>query len=63
MNDIYGYINIKTYIVMGCGCKQKQNQQAEQPQQPQTQAQPQQPANGSNVQESVKKIVQKYYRK
>ena len=42
----------------GCGCKNKQNQQAQQPQ-----AQPQSPPNGSNVQESVKKIINKYYRK
>jgi hypothetical protein len=48
---------------MSCGCKNKQNQQAQQPQQPQTQVQPQQQPSGSNVQESVKKIVQKYYRK
>ena len=47
---------------MGCGCKNKANQA--QTQQAQTAAQ--QPAQSNvkqvNVQESVKKIVQKYYR-
>jgi hypothetical protein len=48
---------------MGCGCKNKQ-----QAQQPQTQTQTQQSGtnsaqNKANVQESVKKIVQKYYRR
>jgi hypothetical protein len=47
---------------MGCGCKNKQgNQQASTPNQaarPQAQAQKNQ-----NVQESVKKIVEKYYNK
>ena len=47
---------------MGCGCKNKQ-----QAQQPQTQTQTQQGANTAqnktNVQESVKKIINKYYRK
>ncbi len=47
---------------MGCGCKNKQ-----QAQQPQTQTQTQQGANTTqnktNVQESVKKIINKYYRK
>ena len=43
---------------MSCGCKNKANQQAQQPQ-----AQPQQPSNGSNVQENVKKIINKYYRR
>lgn len=49
---------------MGCGCKNKQ--QAQQPQ-TQTQTQTQQGANTTqnktNVQESVKKIINKYYRK
>ena len=47
---------------MGCGCKNKQ-----QAQQPQTQTQTQQGSNtaqnNANIQESVKKIVQKYYRR
>jgi hypothetical protein len=49
---------------MGCGCKNKG-----QAQQPQTQTQTQQQgsnhnpnAKKSNVQESVKKLIQKYYR-
>jgi len=49
---------------MGCGCKNKQ--QAQQPQ-TQTQTQTQQGANttqhNTNVQESVKKIINKYYRR
>ena len=47
---------------MGCGCKNKQ-----QAQQPQTQTQTQQGANTTqnktNVQESVKKVINKYYRR
>jgi hypothetical protein len=48
---------------MGCGCKNKQ-----QAQQPQTQTQTQQGGsntaqNNTNVQESVKKVIQKYYRR
>jgi hypothetical protein len=50
---------------MGCGCKNKQ--QAQQPQ-TQTQTQTQQGGsntaqNNTNVQESVKKVIQKYYRR
>jgi hypothetical protein len=48
---------------MSCGCKNKQ-----QAQQPQTQTQTQQGGgntaqNNTNVQESVKKVIQKYYRR
>lgn len=50
---------------MGCGCKNKGNQ-AQQGQQVQTQ-QTQQGANAAqsktNVQESVKKVINKYYRR
>jgi hypothetical protein len=58
--DIYRQINQLKYKVMGCGCKNKQ-----QAQQPQTQTQTQQGTNTAqtNVQESVKKIVNKYYRR
>jgi DNA-binding protein Fis len=45
---------------MGCGCKNKGNQQAAQvaPQQVQ-----QQPVKNQTVQESVKKVIEKYYNK
>lgn len=42
----------------GCGCKNKNNQQQSTQQQV---AQPQQPVKNQTVQESVKKIVEKYY--
>jgi hypothetical protein len=45
---------------MGCGCKNKQ--QAQQPQ-PQTQQGANTTQNQANIQESVKKIVNKYYRR
>jgi hypothetical protein len=45
---------------MGCGCKNKQ--QAQQPQ-TQTQQGANTTQNKTNVQESVKKIINKYYRK
>jgi hypothetical protein len=44
----------------GCGCKNKQ--QAQQPQ-PQTQQGANTTQNQANIQESVKKIVNKYYRR
>lgn len=40
----------------GCGCKNKQNQTANQTQKPQQ-------SNTPNVQESIKKVVEKYYNK
>jgi hypothetical protein len=43
---------------MGCGCKKNQAQEA-----PQPQAQPQPAQQNATVQESVKKIVEKYYNK
>jgi hypothetical protein len=43
---------------MGCGCKKNQTQTSDQPQ---TQTQPVQ--QNDTVQESVKKIVEKYYNK
>ena len=45
---------------MGCGCKNKQ--QAQQPQ-PQTQQGANTTQNQANIQESVKKIVNKYYKR
>ena len=54
---------------MGCGCKNKGNQaqQGQQTQQAQQAQQTQQGANAAqnrtNVQESVKKIINKYYRR
>jgi len=59
--DIYTKINIIKTIVMGCGCKNKGNQQAAQsarPVQEQKNTVPNQ-----TVQDSVKKIVEKYYNK
>jgi len=59
--DIYNKINIIKTIVMGCGCKNKGNQQAAQsarPVQEQKNTVPNQ-----TVQDSVKKIVEKYYNK
>jgi DNA-binding protein Fis len=44
----------------GCGCKNKGNQQQTTQQQV---SQPQQPVKNQTVQESVKKIVEKYYQK
>lgn len=45
---------------MGCGCKNKGNQQASAPQQvPRPQ---QETVKNQSVQESVKKIVEKYYK-
>ncbi len=44
---------------MGCGFKKNQAQAAPQPQ---TQAQPQPAPQNATVQESVKKIVEKYYK-
>ena len=45
---------------MGCGCKNKGNQAqpAQQSAAPQTQ-----PTNNTSIQESIKKVVEKYYTK
>jgi len=52
---------------MGCGCKNKANQQAQQPIQQVSQAQQQGGGNAAqpktSVQENVKKIISKYYRR
>jgi hypothetical protein len=45
---------------MSCGCKNKQNQAASQPQTAQPQ---QQQVKNPNIQESIKKVVEKYYNK
>jgi hypothetical protein len=45
---------------MGCGCKNK-GQQAAQPQT--AQPQQQQQVKNPNIQESIKKVVEKYYNK
>ena len=45
---------------MSCGCKNKQNQAASQPQTAQPQ---QQQVKNPNIQESIKKVVEKYYKK
>lgn len=49
---------------MGCGCKNKgqQAQPVSQPNNPQGTQQPQTP-NNSSIQESIKKVVEKYYKK
>ena len=61
--DIYRKINIIKTIVMGCGCKNKGNQQpAAQPvPRPISEQRPQ--VQNQNVPDSVKKIVEKYYNK
>jgi len=46
---------------MGCGCKNKGNQQAAQA--PQTAQAPKTTVTNESVQESVKKVVEKYYNK
>jgi hypothetical protein len=59
--NIYNKINTIKTKVMGCGCKNKGNQQAAQsarPVQEQKNTVPNQ-----TVQDSVKKIVEKYYNK
>jgi hypothetical protein len=61
-NDIYNKINIQKQIKMGCGCKNKNNGGNTTTQQSSAQGQPQQVKNAT-VQESVKKIVEKYYNK
>lgn len=51
---------------MGCGCKNKTNQQVQQTQQAQqsqTQAGGNASQSKSNVQENVKKVISKYYRR
>jgi hypothetical protein len=48
----------------GCGCKNKGNQQTTQAPAPQQAAQPRTAAvNNQSVQESVKKVIEKYYNK
>ena len=47
---------------MGCGCKNKGNQQAAQTP-PQQAAQPRTAVQNQTVQESVKKVIEKYYNK
>ena len=48
---------------MGCGCKNKGNQQAAQTPVPQQAAQPRTTVQNQTVQESVKKVIEKYYNK
>ena len=63
MFDIYGYINFKNLLTMGCGCKQNQGNQTPPPaQQTNTQQGQSQPAS-QPIQESIRKVVQKYYKK
>lgn len=47
---------------MGCGCKNKGNQQSQQVQQTPQVESAQKQVKTTNVQDSVKKIVEKYYR-
>lgn len=53
-------INLKKIIIMGCGCKKQGNQT---PQQQPNQQQPQQPKQTNSIQESIRKVVEKYYKK
>jgi hypothetical protein len=46
---------------MGCGCKNKANQA--QPTQQGSSAPQAQPTNNGSIQESIKKVVEKYYTK
>ena len=56
--DIYIQINLIKTIVMGCGCKNKGNQQAAQQAPISTAQKPAVP--NQTVQESVKKVIEKY---
>jgi hypothetical protein len=47
---------------MGCGCKNKNNGTPAQPA-PSAQPRPQQQAVNPTIQESIKKVVEKYYKK
>jgi hypothetical protein len=48
---------------MGCGCKNKGNQAAAPQQAARTEAAPRPAVQNQTVQESVKKVIEKYYNK
>jgi hypothetical protein len=56
------YINFKSYIKMSCGCKNKGNQTPPPAQQTNTPAGQSQPQTAP-IQESIRKVVEKYYNK
>ena len=60
MRYLYIEINLIKTLVMGCGCKNKGNQQAAAAPQQQVSTQNEGTKN-QTVQESVKKIVERYY--
>lgn len=62
---IFKEINYKKILIMGCGCKNKGTQVESQQSQPTpTQLQTlQQVQNQQSIQESVNKVVEKYYKK
>jgi len=58
--DVYINKRLNILKIMGCGCKNKANQA----QPTQQSASPQaQSTNNSSIQESIKKVVEKYYTK
>jgi len=61
--DIYKQINLIKTIIMGCGCKNKGNQAAAPQQAAITEAAPRPAVQNQTVQESVKKVIEKYYNK
>lgn len=61
--DIYNQINLIKTIIMGCGCKNKGNQAAAPQQATRTEAAPRPAVQNQTVQESVKKVIEKYYNK
>lgn len=54
-------INLLKNLIMGCGCKNKGNQAAQQP--PQSAQPAKEQVKSPNIQESIKKVVEKYYNK
>ena len=61
--NIYIEINTIKTIIMGCGCKNKGNQAAAPQQAARTEAAPRPAVQNQTVQESVKKVIEKYYNK
>ena len=61
---IFREINYKKILIMGCGCKNKGVQvEAQQAQPTPTQLQTLQQVQNQSIQESVNKVVEKYYKK
>jgi len=61
--DIYCQINLIKTINMGCGCKNKGNQAAAPQKAARTESAPRPAVQNQTVQESVKKVIEKYYNK